>query len=77
MEEQTAKREARVLKLYLDSCLQCIRFRQVVNADGSHVGQCLANLFAPRQFTDDEEQAMREGTIRLPEWCPLPVEEVA
>jgi hypothetical protein len=65
-------RRVKELVLHMDSCKQCIRLRREVNAAGNYDMVCRGDPFEPRVFTEAENDAIRDGAIFIPLWCPLP-----
>lgn len=66
----------KVLTLRMDSCKRCIRLHRERNATG-YFWVCLAKPLEPRVFTEAECDAIRDGDIFLPLWCPLPDDEAS
>ena len=62
-------RRVKELVLHMDHCIQCIRNRA---PRPEYVNRCYGDPFNPRAFTEAEFAAFRDGTLSIPDWCPLP-----
>ena len=66
------ERRVKAVTLYMDHCTQCIRAGGELSSDGNYHMYCHGKQLEPRVFTEAEIEAIRNGEMRIPDWCPLP-----